>query len=266
MEYRIGDFAIVTQNSIKVLRRYHTDGLLVPSRVDEETGYRFYDQSLIERARAITMLRNWNFTLREVGEILRDYQDDEMVIDVLDRKRAELKVDIRRLKGMEKDLSMFIAREKEYENMKNEIEFVVKNIPEMPIVVTTYSGDFTECGPAIGRVYRTAGSRAAGPCFSRYSAEEGHEKEDVEVCLPVKSRIEREEVEYRILEAARVISIIHEGPYDRLGDSYRRLVDYRQENGLSMNGPWREIYIKGPGMIFRRNPDKYITELQMPVA
>jgi hypothetical protein len=28
-------------------------------------------------------------------------------------------------------------------------------------------------------------------------------------------------------------------------------------------GPTREVYIKGPGMIFRGNPKKYLTEIQM---
>ena len=31
------------------------------------------------------------------------------------------------------------------------------------------------------------------------------------------------------------------------------------------NGPCRGIYIKGPGMIFRWNPRKYVTEVQIPV-
>ena len=33
---------------------------------------------------------------------------------------------------------------------------------------------------------------------------------------------------------------------------------------MKINYPIREIYIKGPWMIFRGNPKKYITEIQFP--
>jgi effector-binding domain-containing protein len=29
--------------------------------------------------------------------------------------------------------------------------------------------------------------------------------------------------------------------------------------------PTREVYLKGPGMIFRGNPKNYVTEIQIPV-
>tara|TARA_B100000575_G_scaffold17953_1_gene12467 strand:- start:884 stop:994 length:111 start_codon:yes stop_codon:yes gene_type:complete len=34
---------------------------------------------------------------------------------------------------------------------------------------------------------------------------------------------------------------------------------------MKINNSIREIYIKGPGMIFRGKPKKYITEIQFPL-
>jgi len=34
---------------------------------------------------------------------------------------------------------------------------------------------------------------------------------------------------------------------------------------LSPQAPLMEIYHKGPGMLFKGNPDKYLTELQISV-
>jgi DNA-binding transcriptional MerR regulator len=48
----IGEFSKVTGLSVKTLRFYHEKGILVPSSVDEATGYRFYDSSKVEKARA----------------------------------------------------------------------------------------------------------------------------------------------------------------------------------------------------------------------
>ena len=46
--YSIGEFSQVTGLSVKTLRFYHEKGILVPSSVDEATGYRFYDADKIE--------------------------------------------------------------------------------------------------------------------------------------------------------------------------------------------------------------------------
>jgi hypothetical protein len=29
--------------------------------------------------------------------------------------------------------------------------------------------------------------------------------------------------------------------------------------------PTREVYLKGPGMIFKGNPKRYLTEIQVPI-
>lgn len=87
----------------------------------------------------------------------------------------------------------------------------------------------------------------------------------MEVCLPVKKEIHNSDVEYKVLPAGRVISTIHLGPYDEVGRAYQRLIDYRSKHSLTKNDHTREIYIKGPGMIFRGNPRNYITEVQMPI-
>ncbi|WP_241235664.1 MerR family DNA-binding transcriptional regulator [Streptomyces sp. KPB2] len=38
----IGEFSRVTHLSIRMLRRYHEQDLLVPAEVDPDTGYRYY--------------------------------------------------------------------------------------------------------------------------------------------------------------------------------------------------------------------------------
>ena len=56
------------------------------------------------------------------------------------------------------------------------------------------------------------------------------------------------------------------GPYDQLGRSYAKVLDYVREKGYEVLVPTREIYHKGPGMIFRGNPKNYLTEIQMLIA
>lgn len=63
MRYQIGDFSLISRLSIKTLRYYHECGLLEPSFVDSESGYRFYDQNCLERVRIINELKELGFSL-----------------------------------------------------------------------------------------------------------------------------------------------------------------------------------------------------------
>jgi DNA-binding transcriptional MerR regulator len=66
----IGEFAGRSRLSAKALRLYDELGVLVPARVDEETGYRYYDVGQLERARLIAALRQLAFPLAEIKEVL----------------------------------------------------------------------------------------------------------------------------------------------------------------------------------------------------
>jgi effector-binding domain-containing protein len=59
--------------------------------------------------------------------------------------------------------------------------------------------------------------------------------------------------------------LIHKGPYDNLTRSYEKISTYVKEHGYKVKLPTREIYVKGPGMILKGNPDNYLTEIQMMI-
>jgi effector-binding domain-containing protein len=63
----------------------------------------------------------------------------------------------------------------------------------------------------------------------------------------------------------RCITLLHRGPYNQLGASYVRLLKYVRERNYTIVMPTREVYIKGPGMIFKGNPRNYLTEIQIPI-
>jgi effector-binding domain-containing protein len=50
-----------------------------------------------------------------------------------------------------------------------------------------------------------------------------------------------------------------------LGQSYAKILDYVRAKGYAVQLPTREVYHKGPGMIFRGNPKNYLTEIQFLV-
>jgi effector-binding domain-containing protein len=67
----------------------------------------------------------------------------------------------------------------------------------------------------------------------------------------------------RELPGGRCVALLHQGPYEELGRSYAKILDYVKQKGYEFEMPTREVYIKGPGMIFKGNPRKYLTEIQL---
>lgn len=66
----IGEFARRSRLSAKALRRYAELGLLVPARVDPDTGYRWYAPDQLGQARLVALLRRIDVPLARIKHIL----------------------------------------------------------------------------------------------------------------------------------------------------------------------------------------------------
>jgi DNA-binding transcriptional MerR regulator len=66
----IGEFARQSRLSARALRLYDELGLLSPARVDDLSGYRYYEHAQLEQARLIAALRHAGVTLATVKEWL----------------------------------------------------------------------------------------------------------------------------------------------------------------------------------------------------
>jgi DNA-binding transcriptional MerR regulator len=69
-EISIGEFARRSRLSLKALRLYDERGVLVPARVDQASGYRYYDTAQLDDARLVVMLRQLQLPLAAVKELL----------------------------------------------------------------------------------------------------------------------------------------------------------------------------------------------------
>jgi DNA-binding transcriptional MerR regulator len=75
-EISIGEFARRSRLSLKALRLYDERGVLVPSRVDHASGYRYYDTAQLDEARLVVMLRQLQLPLAAIKELLACDPDD----------------------------------------------------------------------------------------------------------------------------------------------------------------------------------------------
>ena len=67
---KIGDFSRLSHLTVKALRFYEKEGLLIPASVDEWTGYRFYETSQLEDAARIKACRQLDLSIDEIRVIM----------------------------------------------------------------------------------------------------------------------------------------------------------------------------------------------------
>ncbi len=263
MSYQIGAFSRITSLTVKTLRYYHEVGLLEPSKIDNESGYRYYESEQIVDANLIRLLKSYEFSIKEIKEILEDYEDESDIGAYLDQRFEQIEEKVKHYEELKNKIVNYRSYE---ENVVMSTEQVIgKIIEDKKIISLTYVGKYSDVGPYIGKLYRVAGSSIVGKPFCIYHDLEYKEEAKIQVCVAVKKEINNGTVGYSVLKGGKAVTLIHVGSYENLGNSYKRIADYMSENNLSSSIPSRELYLKEPGMLLRGNPKKYRTELQYMV-
>jgi len=269
--FSIGEFSKITGLSIKALHLYHEKGLLIPAEIDQQTGYRYFNSANVGQARTIVRLRQLSFSLEEIKNLLEGFEDDAMLLDVLITKRDQILAQVAHLKGTAKTLESMIAEEKEAVAMSetNTLHIEEKILPSLLVVSKRWKGRYQDTGSVFADLGKKMGRFIAGKPLNLYHDAEFKETDaDIQSCFPLRRKPGNTPTGFDVheLPGGRFVSLVHLGPYSELGRSYERLFAYLHQKGLHAQLPSREVYLKGPGMIFRRNPKKYLTEIQVPVA
>jgi DNA-binding transcriptional MerR regulator/DNA gyrase inhibitor GyrI len=266
--FTIGEFSKITGLSVKTLRFYHEKGVLVPARVDRETGYRYYEKRHIDTARVITQLRSLEFTLEQIAALLENYDDEADILEHLEKQKAAIGEKQRQYRTLAGALERIISKEKEARMTLQNSTFEVEEKTLEPLLIAgvRMKGRYDECGKGFGKIGKSMGWLISGKCFLLHYDGEFKEEADFEACMPVRKAKSVDGISVRELPGCRCVTLLHQGPYEELNRSYAKIMAYVKEKGYEAVLPTREVYLKGPGMIFKGNPKKYLTEIQIPVA
>lgn len=88
MEYSIGEFSRICRLPVRTIRYYQEEGILMPQRVDPDSGYRYYGPEAAEKARIVRALRELGFSIAEIRELTAAEEGGTAAI--LGRKAREL--------------------------------------------------------------------------------------------------------------------------------------------------------------------------------
>lgn len=70
MTYKIGEVAKLLGISSETVRYYEREGVIQSQKIDQESGYRYYEALDINALMRVRMYRNYGFTLQEAKEML----------------------------------------------------------------------------------------------------------------------------------------------------------------------------------------------------
>jgi len=277
---RIGMFSKISQVSIKTLRYYDQIGLLKPVEVDTFTGYRLYAFSQLSQLNRILALKGLGFTLEQVGRMLDEKLSLAEMQGMLRMRQAELQQQMTETQTRLENVA-FRLRQVEEEDKMYEGEVVIKKVEAQRMaairdVVANYGAQgslWQELSKHLGQ----HGVRASGPSIVvDLSGEYREEDVDLEIFAPIDTELlESARVKVKTLPGIETAaSIMHKGNYDGLRSTYIILLKWIEENGYTITGPDREVYLHCPGdksdpLMYAgdgpTDPADYVTEVMFPV-
>ncbi len=265
MKFSIGQFSSITELSVKTLRLYHEKKILIPSEIDDFTKYRYYNELNFETARIIKILREFDFTLIEIKAILEECDEESDLLEQLQNKFKQIQSKISRYELTLNSLENIIRVEKE-NKMETEQSFLIeeKNVDSVLIAGYRMKGMYQEIGKGFSIISKKFGRHLNGkPVGLYFDGEYKEENADFEACIPIRKGSSTDSISVRKLDGGKCIALIHKGAYENLSETYKKVFAYVTENSIKTKLPTREVYLKGPGMIFKGNPKNYITEIQI---
>lgn len=260
----IGEFSVVTKLSVKALRFYHEQGILVPDRIDESTSYRYYSERSIARAEAIKLLREMGFGIGEIAEILSGHDDDADLAPALRKKREEIKAQMAQLGSALARIDFELKTAARDEKARPSLVIAEKEIGDVLFAGHRYKGRYQDIGRSLGLVGRAMGRCICGPAMSLdYEGEYKDDDADIEAGFPVTKKLQAPGIDVHELKGGKAVTVTHRGPYQTIGRSYQLVFKHIHEKGFAALSPCRVLYHKAPGVIFPGNPRKYVTEIQI---
>lgn len=241
----IGEFARVTQLSVKALRHYDELGLLPPAEVDRSSGYRRYAVVQVPTAQAIRRFRDLDLPLDQIRALLGagDRSERERVLtDHLDAVHAEIERSQAAVQALQELLAPVPWR--------TDVEH--RSLPETTVlgIAADVGWDdaeawldeaFAELADAMAR----ASAVPQGPAGALYDAAffERHEGR-VLAFVPTAADLPRlGRAGSHRLEAREVAVMVHRGPFATLDETYASLGTYVVQGGIGADGPILENYV-----------------------
>ncbi|MDX2272910.1 MAG: MerR family transcriptional regulator [Cyanobacteriota bacterium] len=269
---KISDFAQLSRVSSKALRLYDRMDLLKPAQVDAATGYRYYSASQLPRLNRILVLKELGFSLDQITQLLDEHLTLEQMQAMLRLKQAELSQRIQQdhLRLIQIQHRLY---EIEQEKAMPTYDVILKSASAQWVAATlSIIPNYEECGPIFEQMFtqvydylKQQNVVPVSPGLSIYHDTKLRDHDiPVEAAIPLPDRIPaNEQVHiYQLPAVESMACVVHQGSFAGLGQAYQALMTWIEQNGYSISGSTREVYLHYDPA---EDPNHFVTEVQVPV-
>jgi DNA-binding transcriptional MerR regulator len=263
--FRIGDFARLSQVSIKTLRFYDEVGLLKPTYVDRDTGYRYYSAALLPQLNRILAFKELGFSLEEIGRLLEGDLPVDRVKELLENRRAELERRIERERERLVEVEAWLARI-ERAGRTPDYEITVKRVaPRLVASLRDMLSSYADADELFREIRSNLKHRGAplerGAIWHTCAGQRKSINCEAIVFLrePVRAT---GRVQVYELPGASVACAIHQGSDETCERAYVAARSWIESHGYAIAGPNRELYWQGD---VAQDDGSGVTEIQYPI-
>lgn len=257
--FRIGEFSKIAQVSGRLLRYYDQIGLLTPTSIDPQTGYRFYSATQLPQLNQILALKELGLTLEQISQLVSNRVTPEDIRGMFLLRKAQieqaLQAEQRRLRAIESRIQRL-----DHPETADVAEVVIKSLPAQRFlatrdVFTSLAGVRAVVGEIHASVVAHGKDLMPGP-FVIVIHSDVYEPEQLDCELgqviqaadaPSFTLVTGQIVSLRVLPAvARAATLVHIGPLESKHLAYQALGGWLEANAYRMSGPGREVFLRLP--------------------
>jgi DNA-binding transcriptional MerR regulator len=249
----IGEFARLARLTVKAVRHYDAEGLLVPASVDPRSGYRYYRAEQVRTATTIALLRGLDVPLPVVRQVL-SAPDDITVAALLGEQRERLAAELAR---REQALRTLDALRRAPER----VPYAVAIADRAPVRLRARTGRVRadalddDTGALCRLVLREDAAAGRAPLVAVFPLDLVDEF-DVHAGVPAADG-------ETVLPGGPWATTLHVGPYPQLPLAYTALLEHVREHGHRPVGPVTETYLTDPSTA---DPDELVTRLAVALG
>lgn len=129
----IGEMSQLSGISVRMLRFYHEKGLLHPTSVDEQTGYRYYSLDQCASLELIQQMHTLGIPLAQIKEVL-ERKDALYVLELLEEQLSAIEAKAKRAAIEREVCSSLIADYRICQSKPICDEIMLENLPERKII------------------------------------------------------------------------------------------------------------------------------------
>lgn len=143
----------------------------------------------------------------------------------------------------------------------------IRNIEPVRVAYLAYQGDIRKASKVFPTVFKSIKGSVNGAPFFHYLEMNPITKiANMELCVPTDEIPSNPAIHIKEFPTMKALCTTHIGPYDTLVNAYEAINSYAMKNNIQLDSQFREVYVKGAGMIFKGNPKMYITDIAILIV